>query len=69
MENEKTILTFEHNGIKATYELPWACGMEEILDTFFSACIGMTYMPDTILKNMKLYADGKLKVYGWNEED
>ena len=28
--------------------------MEDLLDIFFSGCIGLTYMPDTILKNMKM---------------
>ena len=64
-------LTFESNGKKITYEMSEYTNMEELLDAFFSGCIGLTYMPDTILKNMKLYADSKLDAYGWyyNEVD
>ncbi len=69
MENNKTILTFESNGKKITYEMSVYANMEDLLDAFFSGCIGLTYMPDTILKNMKLYADSKLEVYGWNNDE
>lgn len=70
MGNNKTVLTFESNGKKITYEMSEFTNMEELLDAFFSGCIGLTYMPDTILKNMKSYADSKLDAYGWyyNEE-
>ena len=69
MVNNKTILTFESNGKKITYEMSEYANIEELLDVFFSGCIGLTFMPDTILKNMKLYADDKLDVYGWNNNE
>ena len=69
MENDKTILTFESNGNKIIYEMPWCVGMEELLDAFYSGCIGITFAPETILKNMKEYAEEKLEAYGWNNED
>ena len=62
-------LTFESNGKKITYEMGEYANMEDLLDVFFSGCIGLTFMPDTILRNMKLYADGKLDVYGWNNNE
>ena len=62
-------LTFESNGKKITNEMSEFTNMEDLLDAFFSGCIGLTYMPDTILKNMKLYADSKLEVYGWNDNE
>ena len=62
-------LTFESNDKKITYEMGEWANMEDLLDVFFSGCIGLTYMPDTILKNMKLYADSKLDVYGWNDNE
>jgi hypothetical protein len=62
-------LTFESNDKKITYEMGEWTNMEDLLDVFFSGCIGLTYMPDTILKNMKLYADSKLDVYGWNNNE
>ena len=62
-------LTFESNDKKITYEMGEWANMEDLLDVFFSGCIGLTYMPDTILKNMKLYADSKLEVYGWNDNE
>ena len=60
MENNKTILTFESNGKKITYEMGEYANMEDLLDAFFSGCIGLTYMPDTILKNMKLLTVRKI---------
>lgn len=62
-------MTFESNGKKITYEMGEYANMEDLLDVFFSGCIGLTFMPDTILRNMKLYADGKLDVYGWNDNE
>ena len=62
-------LIFESNDKKITYEMGEWANMEDLLDVFFSGCIGLTYMPDTILKNMKLYADSKLDVYGWNNNE
>lgn len=70
MENDKTVLTFESNGNKITYEMPWCVGMEELLDAFYSGCIGMTFHPTTIMTHMRDYAEShleSLKDYTGNE--
>ena len=52
---EKTKITFETDDRKITYELPWDVGMEQLLDTFYSGCIGLTFCPETILSGMRDY--------------
>lgn len=60
MENEKTVITFEVEDKKMTYELPLDVSMEQLIDVFYSGCIGMTFLPTTIMTHMRDYAEKHL---------
>lgn len=67
MENEKTILTIEHNNMKFISEMPWDAGMDDMLDVFYGLCVSATFAPKTILSHMKEFAEEKLEAYWPNE--
>lgn len=60
MENEKTVITFEVGDKKMTYELPLDVSMEQLIDVFYSGCIGMTFLPTTIMTHMRDYTEKHL---------
>ena len=57
MENKKTIVTFESNGDKMTFEMPWDATIDEVCHAFYTACIGMGFTPNTVVHAMKEFAD------------
>lgn len=57
MENEKTIITFESNGNKMTFEMPWDATIDEVCHAFYTGCIGMTFTPNTVAQAMKEFAE------------
>lgn len=53
-------ISFETDDRKISYELPWDAGMEQLLDVFYSGCIGLTFQPPTIINAMNEYASERL---------
>ena len=58
---EKIKITFESNGCKCIYELPFDASIDDVLNVFYSGCIGLTYQSSTILEGMRDYADERLE--------
>lgn len=69
MENKKTVITFEVEDRKMRYELSWDVSMEQLIDVFYSGCIGMTFHPTTIMTHMRDYAEAHLDSLKHKEED
>lgn len=53
-------ISFETDDRKISYELPWDASMEQMLDAFYSGCIGLTWVPSTIINAMSGYASERL---------
>jgi len=60
MKNEnvkKNVLEFTNeDGFKTVIELPWDNTMEDLCQAFLTLCVGMTYMPSTVLRGMYEFA-------------
>ena len=39
-----------------TFELPWDVGMEDLCQAFYSACVGLTFHPQTVINGMLDFA-------------
>jgi len=64
-ENEKKItkLTMEVGDTVTSWEVPYTdCDMDDLLNAFFSLCIGHTWLPSTILESMKNFAENNMSV-------
>ncbi len=55
MKNEKTILTLESNGIKSTHELGWDATVDELVNAFYAAMVGITFSPNLVINAMKQF--------------
>ena len=58
-DEKPTIFSLEHGGNKITFELPWDAGMPELIDAFYTMCIGATFHPSTIINGMKEFIESK----------
>lgn len=38
-------------------ELPWDAGMEELCQAFYTACIGISWDPDNVVRGMQNFAN------------
>jgi hypothetical protein len=55
-----TLLSIKTADTQVNIELPWDVSIEDLINAFYSACIGITYQPKTVLQNMKDFADEHL---------
>lgn len=55
MKDEKTILTLEANGIKSTHELAWDTTVDEVVNAFYAAMVGITFTPNQVITAMKQF--------------
>lgn len=55
-----TILSLKHNSSVITVELPWDVSIDELLNAFVGACVGVTFNEESVLKVMKEYAQDRL---------
>lgn len=55
MKNEKIILTLESNGIKSTHELGWDATVDELVNAFYAAMVGITFSPNLVINAMKQF--------------
>jgi hypothetical protein len=55
MKNEKIILTLESNGIKSTHELSWDATVDELVNAFYAAMVGITFSPNLVINAMKQF--------------
>lgn len=67
MENEKTIISFSGNDRQITIEMPWDATMEDMCQAFFTGCVGMTFMPSTVIEGVRDYAEEMCFVCDKNE--
>ncbi|MBP5724826.1 MAG: hypothetical protein J6X18_14785 [Bacteroidales bacterium] len=65
MENkQKTKLTLESYGNVISWESPYTdASMEDLLYAFYGLCVGATWLPKTVLENMRDFAEEHLSVY------
>ena len=64
MEKSKTKLTLESYGNVFSYESPYAdASMEDLLYAFYGLCVAATWLPKTVLENMRDFAEEHLSVY------
>lgn len=61
MNRDKFILSIESDGKKYTSEMNWDASMEDILQSFYGLLIATSYMPDTILRNMKEFSENVIE--------
>lgn len=59
-ENNKTVISLEHDGCKHTSELPWDANLNDLLNAFFGLCVSATFYPNSILECMKEFAEERL---------
>lgn len=65
-----TILQIKTGNTVITQELPWDASMEDMVHAFYTACVGITFLPETILEGMRDYAESNLPyVKSENEEE
>lgn len=62
------ILTLEINDQKITIEMPWDVPIDDMLTSFYGACVTATWQPVTILESMKNFAEEKLEALGVPQE-
>jgi hypothetical protein len=55
MKNEKIILTLESNGIKSIHELSWDATVDELVNAFYAAMVGITFSPNLVINAMKQF--------------
>ena len=66
----KTKLTLESFENTVTWESPHSdVNMEDLLSAFYGLCIAVTWMPQTVLEEMKAFAESHLEVLNLNKED
>lgn len=68
MEDDKFRLTVENYGKKISFEASRDLGAEDLMDIFFSAAVGLTFIPTTILTAMRDYAEMMLGTMDYNRE-
>lgn len=45
-----------------TQELPWDVSIDDLVNAFYTACIGITFQPATVLRAMSQFAAESLEV-------
>ena len=60
---ENVKISLESNGNKYTAEHNWDVGIEELVNSFYTLCVGATFMPITILEAMRDFSEEHLEVY------
>jgi hypothetical protein len=68
-EEKPTIFSVEHLGTKITFELPWDAGMQDLLDAFYTMCIGISFCPSVIVDGMKEFVESKEEFVESKEEE
>ena len=68
IDEEKTILSLEMNGNKHITELSWDAGIDELVHSFYGACISATFSPRSVLEYMKEFAEENLDAY-WSKDE
>lgn len=51
------ILSLKTDNQVINIELPWDAGMEELCQAFYTACIGISWDPDNVIKGMRRFTD------------
>lgn len=68
MEQHKTKLELTVDDITTSWEAPhFDCTMDDLLSAFFGLLVAHTWLPETVLTNMKEFAEEQLNVLK-NEE-
>ena len=68
-ENQPTKITIEANGFKHSSELNWDASIDDLIQSFYGLCIAASWIPTTVLENMKSFAEEHLDAYGNNSDD
>jgi len=55
-----TMVSLKTSDTQVNIELPWDVSIEDLINAFYSACIGITYQPQTVLRCMKEFAEERL---------
>ena len=56
-EELPTILQIKTSHAVITQELPWDAGADELVQAFYTAMVGMTFVPDGILQAMEEFVN------------
>jgi hypothetical protein len=48
MKNDNTILSLSQNSKKVSVELPWDASITDLIQSFYSSLIGITFFPEQI---------------------
>lgn len=55
-----TVLTLKTDNSVINIELPWDATMEQLCQAFYTACIGITFHPDTVVRGMQEFVEENL---------
>lgn len=58
-DEKPTIFTLEHGGCKITTELSWDADIHDLINAFYAMCIGVSFIPSTIIDGMKEFIESK----------
>ena len=71
-ENEEQItrITIQVGDVTTKWEVPYTdCGIDDLLTAFTGLLVSHTWLPITIFKGMKDYAEDELSVISPNKDD
>jgi len=64
-ENGPVVITFDHDEVKITQELPWDADAATIIQAVYTAMIGMTFYPDGVIRAMQEFVEEHKQVEEW----
>lgn len=59
MKNDNTILSLSQNNIKVSVELPWDASITDLIQSFCSSLIGISFFPEQIEKGFIEFLEEK----------
>lgn len=59
MKNDNTILSLSQNSKKVSVELPWDASITDLIQSFYSSLIGITFFPEQIEKGFIEFLEEK----------
>lgn len=59
MKNDNTILSISQNNIKVSVELPWDASITDIIQSFYTSLVGISFFPEQIEKGFIEFLEEK----------
>lgn len=69
-EKDGVEVTLTVNGNRVSFESPaWDLGADELIQAFYGLMVTQTFLPETVLRCMKDFAEEHLELYEKEEEE